>query len=62
MLDGKHYYEAFPDEKPMLSSLQALLKTLERLEKEFTKYIEQPAEDGTPGAAPNGQSHGSARA
>jgi hypothetical protein len=54
MLNGKHYYEAFPDEKPMLSSLHALLKTLERLEEEFRKYIEQPAAGDTPGLAPNG--------
>jgi hypothetical protein len=50
MLDGKHYYEAFPDEKPMLSSLQALLASLERLEEEFRKYIEQPAEGHTRGS------------
>jgi hypothetical protein len=32
MLDGKRYYEAFPDEKPTLSSLHALLRILEKLE------------------------------
>jgi hypothetical protein len=53
MLDGKRYYKAFPDEKPMLSSLHALLETLERLEEEFRKYVEQPGE-GTPQIGPTG--------
>jgi hypothetical protein len=48
MLDGKRYYEAFPDEKPTLSSLHALLKALERLEGEFTRYVEQSGEGDTP--------------
>jgi hypothetical protein len=61
MLDGKHYYEAFPDEKPTLSSLQSLLKTLERLEGEFRKCIEQSTEGSTP-VAPNGLGDRSVRA
>jgi hypothetical protein len=48
MLDGKRYYEAFPDERPTLASLHALLKTLEKLEKEFRRYVEQSSEGGTP--------------
>ncbi len=41
MLDGDRYYRAFPDEKPTLSSLQALLAALARLEEEFRTYLEQ---------------------
>jgi hypothetical protein len=45
MLDGNRYYETFPDERPVLSSLRALLDALARLEAEFRKYLEQ-AEEG----------------
>ena len=41
MLDGQRYYGAFPDEKPTLSTLHALLRTLEKLEGEFRRYVEQ---------------------
>ena len=33
MLDGKRYYKAFPDEKPTLSSLHALLRILGKTRK-----------------------------
>ncbi len=52
MLDGKRYYEAFPDEKPTLSSLHALLKALERLQGEFRTYLEQSDEGDAPEIAP----------
>ena len=61
MLDGKRYYEAFPDEKPTLSSLHALLKALAKLEGEFRRYVEQSGEGDTPEIGPNGRSQGSAR-
>jgi hypothetical protein len=48
MLDGKRYYGAFPDEKPILSSLHAFLRTLEKLEGEFRRYVEQSGEGDTP--------------
>ena len=60
MLDGKRYYEAFPDEKPTLSSLQALLRILEKLEGEFRRYVEQSGEGDAPEIDPNGPSEGSA--
>jgi hypothetical protein len=61
MLDGKRYYEAFPDEKPTLSSLHALLRTLEKLEGEFRKYVEQSGEGDAPEIGPDGPRQGSAR-
>ncbi len=45
MLDGDRYYKTFPDERPALSSLRALLNALAKLEEEFRKYLEQ-AEEG----------------
>ena len=48
MLDGNHYYKTFPDERPALSSLRALLDALARLEEELRKYLEQ-AEEGDQG-------------
>ena len=60
MLDGKRYYEAFPDEKPTLSSLQALLRILEKLEGEFTTYVEQSGEGDAPQLDPNRPSQRSA--
>jgi hypothetical protein len=54
MLDGKRYYEAFPDEKPTLSSLHALLKALEKLQKEFRTYLEQSGEGDAPEIGPDG--------
>jgi hypothetical protein len=33
--DGNRYYKAFPDERSILSSIQALLDALARLEAEF---------------------------
>ena len=61
MLDGKRYYEAFPDEKPTLSSLHALLKALARLEGEFRRYVEPSGEGDTPDIGPDRRSQGSAR-
>jgi hypothetical protein len=61
MLDGKRYYEAFPDEKPTLSSLHALLRTLEKLEGEFRRYVEQSGEGDAPEIGPNGQAKGRRR-
>jgi hypothetical protein len=52
MLDGQRYYGAFPDEKPTLSTLHALLRTLEKLEGEFRRYVEQSGEGPSEGAAP----------
>ena len=60
MLDGNRYYEAFPDETPTLSSLHALLRTLEKLEREFRRYVEQLGEGDAPEIGPNGPSEGSA--
>jgi hypothetical protein len=60
MLDGKRYYEAFPDEKPTLSSLHALLRILEKLEGEFRRYVEQSGEGDAPEIGPNEPSEGSA--
>ena len=60
MLDGKRYYEAFPDEKPTLSTLHALLRTLEKLEGQFRRYVEQSGEGGAPEIGPNGPSEGAA--
>jgi len=48
----KRYYGAFPDEKPTLSTLHALLRTLEKLEGEFRRYVEQSGEGPSEGAAP----------
>jgi len=46
MLDGNRYYKAFPDERPTLSSLQALLDILERLEAEFRRYLQSGENEG----------------
>ena len=61
MLDGKRYYENFPDEDPVvrrsigLHSAE-LLATLAALEKEFRAVLEQqaeptPADDEVEGSA-----------
>jgi hypothetical protein len=55
MLDGKRYYGAFPDEKPT----HALLRTLEKLEGEFRRYVEQSGEGDAPEIGPR-PSEGSA--
>jgi hypothetical protein len=60
MLDGKRYYGAFPDEKPILSSLHAFLRTLEKLEGEFRRYVEQSGEGDTPEKGLDGQARISA--
>jgi hypothetical protein len=39
MRDGNRCYKAFPDERSTLSSLQALLDALARLEQESHKYL-----------------------
>jgi hypothetical protein len=52
MLDSNLYYAAFPDENPKNKSLDAvLLATLEKLNEEFRKYLEQsePSEPTKPG-------------
>ena len=48
MLDGDRYYDSFPDERPAVSSLQALLDALAKLEEEFRKYLEQAEDDDPP--------------
>ena len=45
MLDGDRYYGSFPDERPAVSSLRALLDALAKLEEEFRKYLEQAGDD-----------------
>jgi hypothetical protein len=41
MLDGKHYYRAFPDENPKRPSVRAALDALQKLEAQFRKHITQ---------------------
>jgi hypothetical protein len=41
MLDGKHYYAAFPDENPERPIPRALLNALEQLEAQFSKHIKE---------------------
>ena len=61
MLDGQRYYGAFPDEKPTLSiPSTTLLRTLEKLEGEFRRYVEQSGEGDAPEIGPNGPSEGAA--
>jgi hypothetical protein len=47
MLDGKRYFESFPDEDPATRRLglhsAELLKTLAALEKEFRAVLQQEA-------------------
>jgi hypothetical protein len=47
MLDGKRYFENFPDEAPVTRRIglhsAELLKTLAELEKEFRAFLEQQA-------------------
>jgi hypothetical protein len=61
MLDGNRYYEAFPDERPALASLRALLDALARLEAEFRKYLEQAGEDDQAEIGPARPTQDSAR-
>ena len=60
MLDGQRYYGAFPDEKPTLSTLHALLRTLEKLEGEFRRYVEQSGEGDAPEIGRTGKRRGGA--
>ena len=41
MLDGKHYFGAFPDEKPETDRLRSLLDALRKLEHEFRRHFEE---------------------
>jgi len=41
MLDGKRYYQAFPDENPERPSVRAVLDALQKLEAQFRKHITQ---------------------
>jgi hypothetical protein len=58
MLDGNHYYAAFPDENPKARSrLQDLLDALAALQRQFSRHIEAvrietsgPKETKPPGA------------
>ena len=61
MLDSNRYYETFPDERPALSPLRALLDALARLEAEFRKYLEQGEEGDRAETGPARPTQDSAR-